>query len=102
MTWDQRGERKGAKRLPERQRLRILAKYPECWLRIPGRCTGESTEVDHVVDAEDGGSDEDENLRGACHECHEYKSAVNSQRRSVAKQNEWKRKPPPHPGVLPD
>lgn len=102
VTWTKRGARKGKKRLPESQRQRILARYPECWLKIPGRCTGKSTQVDHVIDAEDGGSDEDHNLRGACQPCHEYKSAVNSQRRSVAKQTEWKRKPEPHPGVLPD
>lgn len=102
VTWKRRGERKGAKRLPERQRQRILARWPECWLKIPGRCTGASEECDHVIDAEDGGTDEDENLRGACKPCHKYKSAVNSQRRSAAKQAEWKRRPEPHPGVLPD
>ena len=106
MTWTRRGARKGAKRLPERLRKRVLAKWPQCWLAIPGRCTGKSTEVDHVIDAEDFADPNDpaidafENLRGACHECHEYKSAVNSQRRSVAKQNEWKRRPEKHPGVL--
>lgn len=100
MSWDKRGKRKGAKRLPERQRKRILARWPQCGLAIPGRCTGKSTQVDHVIDAEDGGSDDDENLRGACEPCHTYKSAVNSQRRSVAKQNEWKRRPEKHPGVL--
>lgn len=102
MTWSRRGARKGARRLPERQRQRILAKWPQCWLAIPGRCTGKSTEVDHVIDAEDGGSDLDENLRGACRECHEYKSAVNSQRRSMASREVWKTDPRPHPGVLPD
>lgn len=95
-----RGKRKGKKRLPEKQRRRILDRYPRCWLAYPGRCTGVSTEVDHVIDAEDGGSDDDENLRGACHPCHEYKSARNSQRRSVAKQTEWKRKPEQRPQVI--
>lgn len=100
MTWTKRGARKGAKRLPERQRQRILGKWPQCCLAIPGKCTGKSTQVDHVIDAEDGGSDDDENLRGVCKPCHTYKSAVNSQRRSVAKQNEWKRRPEKHPGVI--
>lgn len=101
MTWTRRGNRKGKKRLPEAQRQRILKRWPRCWLAYPWCCSGASTEVDHVIDAEDGGSDDDDNLRGACHECHEYKSARNSQRRSVAKQNEWKRRPERHPGVLP-
>lgn len=100
MSWDKRGKRKGAKRLPERQRKRILAKWPQCWLAFYWCCTGKSTEVHHIIDAEDGGSDKDENLRGVCHECHTYESARNSQRRSVAKQNEWKRRPEKHPGVL--
>ena len=100
MSWSKRGERKGAKRLPEKLRQKVLKKHPDCRLRIPGRCTGKSTQVDHIVDAEDGGSDLEPNLQGACEPCHTYKSAVNSQRRSVAKQNEWKRRPEKHPGVL--
>lgn len=100
MAWSKRGERKGAKRLPEPKRRRILAKWPQCWLGVPGKCTGQSTQVHHVVDAEDGGSDDDDNLRGVCEPCHTYISARNSQRRSVAKQQEWKRKPEKHPGVL--
>lgn len=108
MAWSQRGARKGARRLPERLRKRVLAKWPQCVLAYPGRCTGKSEQVDHVIDAEDFDDpkdpriDAEENLRGACRRCHEYKSAVNSQRRSVARQNEWKRKPEPHPGVLRD
>lgn len=96
-----RGKRKG-KRLSKRQRDAVLRKWPQCHLRIPGRCLGKSTEADHLIDVEDGGTNHPSNLRGACHPCHEYKSARNSQRRSVAKQNEWRRKPEPHPGVLRD
>lgn len=74
---------------------------------MPGRCTGKSTEVDHIVDVEDTppgvNPHRRSNLQGVCHECHEYKSAVNSQRRSVAKQNAHKQpRYPHHPGVLPD
>lgn len=100
MTWSRRGARKGARRLSERQHQRILAKWPRCWLAIPGRCTGKSTQVHHVIDAEDGGSDKDDNLRGVCEPCHTHHSARQSQKRSVAKQNEWKRRPEKHPGVL--
>lgn len=100
MTWSRRGARKGKRRLPERQRRRILHAWPQCWLAYPSVCTGKSTQVDHVRDAEDGGPDEDSNLRGACAPCHTLKSARNSQKRSVAKQMEYKRRPEPHPGVL--
>lgn len=106
MTWNRRSPRKGARRLPEPLRKLVLAKWPQCWLGYYWCCTGESTEVDHVIDAEDFEDPRDpaidafDNLRGACHNCHEYKSARNSQKRSVAKQNSWKRKPEKHPGVL--
>ena len=101
MTWTRRGARKGAKRLPERQRQRILRAWPQCWLAYPGVCTGKSTQVDHVIDAQDGGPDEDHNLRGACKPCHGLKSARNSQKRSTAKRMEYKRQPERHPGILP-
>lgn len=95
MAWTRRSPRKG-KRISARQRERTLRKWPHCHLAIPGKCTVKSTEADHIIDVEDGGDNSDANLRGACHPCHEYKSAVNSQRRSVAKQNEWKRQPEAH------
>lgn len=102
MPWDKRGPRKGP-RLSRRLHDAVLAKQPQCRLAIPGRCTGKSTEVDHIIDVEDTppgvNPHRRENLQGVCHACHEYKSAVNSQRRSVAKQNEWKRRPERHPDV---
>jgi 5-methylcytosine-specific restriction enzyme A len=48
---------------------------------------------DPNIDAEDG-------LVGVCAPCHRRVSAQTSQKRSVAKQNERKRKPEKHPGVL--
>lgn len=108
MTWEKRGKRKGKKRLPEALRQKVLKRYPQCQLKYPGKCTGASTQVDHVIDAQDGGPDVEflpdgtPQLVGACEPCHTYKSAVNSQRRSVAKQNEWKRRPERHPGVIYD
>jgi 5-methylcytosine-specific restriction endonuclease McrA len=58
--------RRGAKRLPEKQRQRILRRDPICKLQIHGVCTGTSEQVDHIVDAADGGPDEDWNLQGSC------------------------------------
>jgi 5-methylcytosine-specific restriction endonuclease McrA len=94
--------RKGRKRLPEAQRRRILARYPTCQLAIPGICIEKSTQVHHLIDAEDFGPDTDDNLVGVCKPCHTRVSAQRSQKRSVAKAWDWKRRPEPHPGVLPD
>lgn len=108
MAWTRRGARKGARRLPERQRQRILKLWPNCWLQIPGRCTGKSTEVHHTVDASsyddpnDPRIDSDDMLVGVCHECHKYVSARDSQRKAMAKREKWKTDPRPHPGVLED
>jgi hypothetical protein len=91
MAWPRTGRyspRKGAKRLPEKQRQRILRRYPHCQLAIIGICTGKSVEVHHVQDAADGGSDDDFNpdstpqLVGVCRECHRYVSARNSAARA--------------------
>jgi hypothetical protein len=35
-----------------------------------------STDVDHIVPREQGGSDHEDNLQGACHECHSWKTAT--------------------------
>lgn len=100
MAWTERGARKGAKRLPERLRKHILKTYPVCWLQLPGICTEESTQVHHVLDAEDGGTDDPENLRGVCAPCHTRHSAQVSGHRSAAKAAEWQRKPEKHPGLI--
>ena len=92
MAWPTKGRyspRKGAKRLPERIRRRVLARYPSCQLCILPICTRHSTEVHHVWDQSDGGPDVEflddgtKQLVGVCHQCHEYVSA----RRSSAKGN---------------
>ena len=50
----------------------ILARDPFC--KAPG-CNAVSTDVDHIVDVVDGGSDDDDNLQGLCHPCHSRKTA---------------------------
>jgi 5-methylcytosine-specific restriction enzyme A len=103
--WPAKGRyspRKGANRLPEKQRQRILGRYPNCQLAIPGVCTGRSVEVHHRVDAADGGPDDDHNLTGTCRECHRYLSARRSaQRAAGARGGRHLREPERHPGVLP-
>lgn len=75
-------------------------------LAVPGRCTVTSTEVHHVVDAADGGSDNDFNddgtpqLVGVCHECHKHVSAKTSAARRGGGTRVMREKER-HPGVLP-
>ncbi len=109
MAWPTRGRyspRKGAKRLPERQRQRILRRYPHCQLAIHGICTGRSFEVHHIRDAADYDDPNDQRidassgLVGVCSECHRWLSA----RRSAARANVGTRvlrEKERHPGVLP-
>lgn len=104
--WPTKGRhspRKGATRLPERQRRRVLKRDPVCKLTITGVCIHRSTEVDHIRDAADDGPDTDDNLQGVCAECHLYKSARRSAARSRGGPNGSKvmREKERHPGVLP-
>jgi hypothetical protein len=57
-------------------------------------------QVHHVLDAEDGGTDNDENLVGVCAACHTFYSAHRSQQRAVESAWSWKRQPERHPGVV--
>lgn len=104
MAWDKRGARKGKKRLPESQRQRVIHRDTArgCWFRYPGICTGMTGEIEvhHLIDAEDGGADDDDNLVAACRPCHVHYSAQQAQKRAVAAASDWKRKPERHPGVL--
>lgn len=106
MAYAKRGARKGARRLPERLRLKVLKRDRDlnrrCYFDFSDICTGLTgrVEIHHVVDAEDGGTDDEENLISACRPCHRRQSGIDSQKRSVAAANDWKRKPEKHPGVL--
>jgi 5-methylcytosine-specific restriction protein A len=58
-------------------RREVLERDPDCRLRFPG-CTGRSTEVDHVIGIDAGGSNDPANLRGVCHHCHRLKTQQES------------------------
>jgi 5-methylcytosine-specific restriction protein A len=50
-----------------------------------GRVT-QATQRDHIVPLAEGGADDDTNVQGLCHECHEAKSgaeAARGRRRSM-------------------
>ena len=108
--WPAKGRhspRKGANRLPEKQRQRILRQYPVCQLGIAGVCTGRSVEVHHHVDAADGGADTDylpdgtPQLLGVCRECHRYVSARRSAAKGGVDGRRVFREPERLPGILP-
>ncbi|AHY84162.1 HNH endonuclease [Mycobacterium phage Tesla] len=107
MAWSERGDRKGARRMPEKLRREVIKRDRKmgrgCWFLYTDICLGidqPRVQVHHIIDAEDDGPDDLDNLVTACTPCHVRYSARVSQKRSVAKQNEWKRKPEKHPGVL--
>jgi 5-methylcytosine-specific restriction enzyme A len=73
-----------------KRRLDILARDPFCM--IGAKCdpdnTGRrapSTDVDHIVPKNAGGSDFEENLQGACHECHSWKTATQDSKFAIRK-----------------
>ncbi|HXF36352.1 MAG TPA: HNH endonuclease signature motif containing protein [Actinomycetota bacterium] len=59
------------------------------------RCGGPAQEVDHVVPAHLGGTDDPSNLAAVCRRCHASKTAKEARARRV----ERRRSPEPHPGL---
>ncbi len=53
----------------------ILLRDPLCLACLRNGVTIASVEVDHIVPIEKGGSDDDSNLQGLCHDCHTAKTA---------------------------
>ncbi|MGB8502754.1 hypothetical protein [Mycobacterium sp.] len=99
--------RRGAKRLPEKQRQRILRRYPTCTLAIPGICAGVSVECHHVIPAADFDDDDpridaEQGIVGVCRECHRWLSARDSAERAArARGGRHLRTPERHPGIVP-
>ncbi len=52
-------------------RARILARDPICVRCIERDVVRESAIVDHITPLEHGGTDDDDNLRGLCVDCHD-------------------------------
>lgn len=52
---------------------RILTRDPTCQLQLPG-CTHHSQTADHITPRSQGGTDQDHNLRGACHHCNQQRN----------------------------
>ena len=90
MTWG-----RGSTRQWRELRARILRRDPECQLRFDV-CTGISTNVDHILNVEAGGTDAPGNLQGVCANCH----GVKTQREAAAGRAKQKRPTPRHPGLL--
>lgn len=62
-------------------RDRILRRDPLCVMCQAESVVKASEEVDHRVPLEQGGSDDDGNLQGLCHDCHAAKTAAEQRRR---------------------
>lgn len=64
-------DRGGNRWLWSKQRKLALARDAHrCQLRIPGICTIDAREVDHIRPRAVGGGDELDNLRSVCRPCH--------------------------------
>lgn len=63
------------------------------------RCTQPGTDVDHIIPASLGGSDEDDNLSLLCSWCHARKSAAEGGRASGRARVQSARPPSTHPAL---
>lgn len=71
MTMQRRSDLDGNRWLWSGTRRIVLARDGRrCQLRIPGVCTIDATEVDHITPRSLGGGDDLPNLRSVCHPCH--------------------------------
>lgn len=53
-----------------------------CQLRFPGICLGLATEVDHITEVSDGGTDSLDNAQSSCAKCHARKTAQHAARKA--------------------
>jgi 5-methylcytosine-specific restriction endonuclease McrA len=108
VSWDDRPNARRGRKLPPRLRRKIIARDKAsgagCYFLFLDICTGLDgvVEVHHIIEVEDGGSDDEDNLRAACKNCHQRWSARQSQKRAVKAAWDWKRRKEDHPGVITD
>lgn len=98
MTWDQGKPRTGATWW-KRTTKRILARDDHrcTWLTDGTRCTARATDVDHIVNEANGGTDDDDNLRSLCPPHHRAKTAAEGV--AARARNPTRRPPEQHPGL---
>lgn len=66
----------------------------QCRIRGP-RCTHWASEVDHIIELANGGSDHPGNIQAACTPCHKAKTQQAAQAARAKRKEE-----PKHPGLL--
>jgi len=93
MTWG-----RGSTRQSRKDRALVLRLYPICYLQYDG-CIRVSTQDDHVVPLEQGGTDDLGNRRGACAHCHEIKSRREAAQGRAAAQARARHPRETHPGL---
>lgn len=69
-----------------------------CQIALVDRCTVDADEVDHIVPAAKGGSDDLSNLQAACKACHAWKTGREAAMIRHAAEKEAKRRD--HPGLI--
>ncbi|HEX4032849.1 MAG TPA: HNH endonuclease [Solirubrobacteraceae bacterium] len=68
----------GSTRRWRETRRRHLHRNPWCYV-----CGGTATEVHHVIQRVDGGTDHDSNLRSLCKPCHQKQTAAQTRQRAA-------------------
>ena len=63
-------------------------------------CGDTATEVDHIVNAAQGGSDDPANLAAICGPCHKQKTAAETAAARWAPNRRTQRPPERHPGLI--
>lgn len=95
MTWG-----RGSTRAWRTIRAAILRRDPYCQLRYDC-CTLTSTQADHIVNVQVGGTDEPANLQGVCKACHDRKTRLEAARGRQQHRTRDTVAADQHPGVIP-
>jgi 5-methylcytosine-specific restriction endonuclease McrA len=94
MSWTK--GRPGTTRASRALAAQTIAAWPTCYLNYNG-CTTVSTQADHVIPHFEHGTNTPDNMRGACHHCHQTKTKTEAAR---ARQHLTTKRPTErHPGL---